>query len=380
MTLRDAIRLAIGNLRLSPLRTILTILGLGVGVGAILTVMTLGGAGEERVEDEISRLGVDKVWIHAEEPDVPLSNKDGEKIAASASVPACAGAYTACAVSAGEKTVLAQVCGYDAGLEQVHHPSVVEGRLFTAREYAQGEAVALMDQTLAQSLGGEIIGRRVDVGSRKVRVIGVIDGMATPVMSGMSGMLLLPLETFLDTWNVQVSEVTVAVPRGMQAGDVAQEAIAALASGAGSFRATTLEEEIDAAKAVVRIFVMVLACVAAVCMLNGAIGVMNILLVSVRERQREIGLMKAIGASSGQIALLFLLEAAGYALLGGLMGLVLGAVMIRICAWWIGLEASMEGGVILPMLLGASALGMLFGTLPALRAAGMQPVEALRRE
>ena len=380
MTLRDAIRLAMGNLRLSPLRTILTILGLGVGVGAILTVITLGGAGEERVEDEISRLGVDKVWIHAEEPDAPLSNKDGEKIAAAASVPACAGAYTACAVSAGEKTVLAQVCGYDAGLEQVHHPTVIEGRLFTGREYAQGAAVALVDQTLAQSLGGEVIGRRVDVGSRKVRVIGVIDGMATQVMSGMSGMLLLPLETFLDTWNVQVSEVTVAVPRGMQAGDVAQEAVAVLSSGAGSFRATTLEEEIDAAKAVVRIFVMVLACVAAVCMLNGAIGVMNILLVSVRERQREIGLMKAIGASAGQIALLFLLEAAGYALLGGVMGLMLGAVMIRACAWWIGLEAAMEGSVILPMLLGASALGMLFGTLPALRAAGMQPVEALRRD
>ena len=379
MTMRDAIRLAAGNLRLSPMRTILTILGLGVGVGAILTVMTLGGAGEERVEDEISRLGVDKVWIHAEEPDFPLSNKDGEKIVAAASVPACAGAYTASAVSAGDKLVLAQVCGYDAGLEQVHHPSVMQGRLFTAREYAQAAAVALVDQTLAQSLGGDIVGRRVDVGSRKVCIVGVIDGMATQVMSGMSGMLLLPLETFLDTWNVQVSEVTVAVPRGMQAGQVAQEAVAALA-GSGAFRATTLEEEIDAAKAVVRIFVMVLACVAAVCMLNGAIGVMNILLVSVKERQREIGLMKAIGASAGQIALLFLLEAAGYALLGGVMGLALGAAMTRMCAWWIGLEADLAGDLVLPSLLGAAALGMIFGTLPALRAARMEPVEALRRE
>jgi len=379
MTLRDAVALAAGNLRLSPLRTILTILGLGVGIGAILTVMTLGGAGEDRVEDEISRLGVDKVWIHAEEPDVPLSNKDGEKVMAAAQVPACAGAYTACAVSHGQEALLAQVCGYDAGLEQVHHPALMEGRLFTSREYSQGAAVALVDQTLAQALGEEIIGCRVDVGSRKVRVVGVIDGMATQVMSGMSGMLVLPLETFLDTWNVQVSEVTVGVPRGMQAGEVAREAVAAL-SGAGSFRATTLEEEIDAAKAVVRIFVMVLACVAAVCMLNGAIGVMNILLVSVRERQREIGLLKAIGASGGQIALLFLLEAAGYALLGGAAGLLLGAVMTQACAWWIGLSASLRGGTVLPAMAGAAALGLAFGTLPALRAARMEPVEALRRE
>ena len=129
-----------------------------------------------------------------------------------------------------------------------------------------------------------------------------------------------------------------------------------------------------------RIFVMVLLCVAAVCMLTGAIGVMNILLVSVRERRREIGLMKAVGATSRQVGLLFLLEAVCYALLGGALGVLLGGVMIRLFGGWIGLSASLSLRVALPTALAASGLGVLFGVAPALRAAALMPVDALRQE
>lgn len=379
MRLRDAAALAAGNLKLSPLRTVLTMLGLAVGVGAVMTVMALGGAGEERVEQEIARLGVDKVWIHAQEPDHPLSGLDSEKTAVAAGANACAGAYTIGAVSRDDHLVLAQITGYDAGLEKVHHPSLAHGRLFKAAEYRQGSPVAVVDEALSELLGGEVIGRRIVVGNRRVRVVGVVHSMATQAMSGVNGMVVLPLQTFLDTWNAPVGEITLSVPVGAEATQVAEAAVAALEYDGGIFHASTLEKEIASAKAVVRIFVMVLSCVAVVCMLNGAIGVMNILLVSVRERQREIGLIKAIGGTSGQVAVLFLLESAAYALLGGCMGLLLGCGMTWLCSRWIGLDALTNVATMLPVLFGAAALGLLFGVLPAIRAARLQPVAALRQ-
>ena len=380
MKLMDAAGLSADNLRKNPVRTLLTILGLGVGIGAVLTVLTLGSAGEEQVENEIARLGVDKVWITPRDEVGGLDAQSGEKAAAATGSSACAGAYTLSVVSLGEHAVPAQVAGFDEGMEAVHDPVLRRGRLFTAREY-RGEPVALVDSVLEEALGVDVVGRRVDAGRRRVRVVGVVEGLQGSVAGASNGMLILPLVTFLDTYAAcGVSEVTVGVPRGGRAEAVGEAAVAALAGGGGSLRASSLQEEIDAARSVIRIFVMVLACVAAVCMLTGGIGVMNILLVSVRERRREIGLMKAIGGTARQVGMLFLMEAVCYALLGGLLGILLGMGMIRVFGAWIGLNAFLRADTAVPAVLAAGALGIVFGVAPALRAAGMQPVEALREE
>lgn len=376
MKLCDAAGMSAVNLKKNPVRTLLTILGLGVGIGAVLTVLTLGSAGEEQVESQIARLGVDKVWITAQS-EQQLDAEAGAVIASSAGVPACAGAYTMGAVRLGEETAMVQINGYDAGMETVHTPLVIQGRLFSRKEYG-GSAVALVDEALAEKLGENVLGSRVDVGSRKVRIVGIVGGMKVQAVSASNGMVILPLQTFLDTYAASaVSEVTVGVPRGARADDVGAAAIAALGGG---YTASSLQAEIDAARSVVRIFVMVLTCVAAVCMLTGGIGVMNILLVSVRERRREIGLIKAIGGTSRQVGLLFLLEAVCYALLGGVLGIVLAMGMIRLFGAWIGLDAALALETALPTVLAAGLLGVLFGVVPALRAAGMLPVAALKND
>lgn len=382
MKLEDAAKLAVANLRKNPVRTMLTILGLGVGIGAILTVLTLGSAGQYQVEEEIARLGVDKVWVTVEEGSgVPLDVHAGEAIAAATGAPACAGAYTMSAVSLENSVALAQVSGYDKEIETVHHPHAVEGRLFIHQEYESASPVALVDEAMASTLGGDVVGKRLDVGSRKVRIVGIISGMKVQAVSMANGMVILPLQTFLDTYAAsEVGEVTVGVPRGSRADEIGEMAVAALAKTGGSYKASSLQEEIDAARSVIRIFVMVLACVAAVCMLTGGIGVMNILLVSVRERRREIGLIKAIGGTSRQVGALFLLEAVCYSLLGGLLGIILGMAMIAGFGRWIGLSASLGWETALPALMGATLLGVAFGVAPALRAAGMVPVDALKQE
>lgn len=372
----DAAWLSGTNLLKNPMRTLLTILGLGVGVAAVLTVVTLGTAGQVQVEREIDKLGVDKVWITAEPgADSGLDAHSADRVSTATGAQTCATATTVGIVTMGDKAVTATLMGYDESTMQVQGVSLTAGRSFTRREYQEGAAVALVDETLQQSLPGDVVGQRLMLGSRAVTVVGVMHPVAAQASNGM---VVLPLKTLTDTCTeAEVTQLTLSVPGDCKAETVATMALDVLGDG---YQATTLQEEIDAARSVIRIFVMVLASVAAVCMVTGGVGVMNILLVSVRERRREIGLMKAVGGTSGQVAVLFLLEAVSYALSGGVLGLILGAGMIALFGHLIGLEAHLTAGAAIPTLLSAALLGGVFGVVPAVKASAMQPVDALRQE
>ena len=379
MTWRDTFFLAVSGLRGGFVRTMLTILGLAIGVAAVLTVLTLGAAGEDRVEAEIAKLGVDKVWIRANDQTHALQAHDAQNLYRATSAPACAGAYTLSRVLSEEAVIMAQVAGFDQAMQTVHAPKILKGRNFIARDFLENSAVCLVDESLADALGDDITGRRVVVNQRVFRIVGVMKSMAAQNMSAASGVLVMPIGTYMDTFGGNIAEITLAVQRGQSAQWVADEALKALSAGSG-FRADTLEEEINAAREVVRIFVTVLTCVAVVCMLTGSIGVMNVLLVSVRERRQEIGLIKAVGASSAQVAGLFLAEACLYALFGGCFGIGLGILMIQTFGRWIGLKTALSIETAIPVLLAATAMGIFFGVVPAMKAARLQPVEALQCE
>ena len=378
MTWKDAFRLAVSNLRGSLNRTLLTILGLAIGVGSVLTVLTLGATGEERVEDEIAKLGVDKVWIRSEKASVHLTSDDAAGVLAATGVPACAGVYGVSVVSIGDRAVTTQLAGFDEGMNQVYMPKLLKGRTLRQNDFESGTPVCLIDEVLAERNAGTSVGDWLTVGNRKLRIVGVIKGMTNQVMGGGNGLVIMPLTTYMDTFPGHIAEITLSVPRGMQAEMVANKALESLQTG--DFRADTLEKEINAAREVVRIFVMVLVCVAIVCMITGGIGVMNMMLVSIRERRNEIGLFKAIGATSGQIGLLFLLEAWIYAMLGGIGGIMLGSAMIRVFAAWIGLSARVDPLQAMIVLFSASVIGIGFGVFPAIKAASMKPVKALQNE
>lgn len=379
MTFLDAARLASSGLRGNVVRTILTILGLAVGVGAVLTVLTLGDAGEERVETEIAKLGVNKVWVRSKGEDAVLTDEDARILHQTTDSPACAGAYTAAQMYLDGSAELVQAVGFDDSFQSVYSPKLLEGRMFRSEDFQQGSHACLIDEVLAGKFDEDVLGKRISIGNRRLRVIGVIKSLTVQSMSAGSGMVVMPLSTYLDTFGGKVAEITLVVQRDQSAKEVADAALSALIDR-NAYRADTLEKEINAAREVVRIFVMVLVCVAAVCVLTGGIGVMNVLLLSVRERRQEIGLIKAIGGTGAQVCLLFLLEAAAYSVLGGLLGVVLGAAMIWIFGAWIGLHAGLALLTVLPVLGVSTLLGVVFGVIPALKAAMLQPVDALQRE
>lgn len=379
MKVCDAISFAASSLRNAFARTFLTILGLSVGVGAVLTVQTLGEAGELRVEQEIAKLGVNKVWIRPKNERYLLKYDDSGLICASTDAPACAAAYTAAPASFSGKTMMAQIAGFDDSMEAVHNPKLLSGRMISRFEFEQGSTVCLVDDTLQDMWEKDLLGQWINLQNRRFRVIGVIKSMTAQTMASGYGMVILPLQTYMDTFSGQISDITISVQTRQNAEQIAQQALNVL-SVRGGYRVDTLEKEISAAREIVRIFVMVLVCVAAVCMVTGGIGVTNVLLISVRERRMEIGLLKAIGGTKTQVAAIFILEAAMYAVLGNVIGTLLGIVMIHGFARWIGLAVQLDVGIVVPVLLATALIGICAGVAPAVSAAGMEPVDALRQE
>lgn len=378
MKIMDGIKLSFNAIRSGILRTLLTIISLAVGVAAVLTVLALGDAGELRVEDEITNLGVNKVWVRPVSERSALTVSDARVISDAVQAPACAGAYTMTGAAHGRETAMIQVAGFDASAAVVHTPKLMKGRMLNREELQSGAALCLIDEVLAAYYGEDMLGEYIRAGNRRFRVIGIIKPLSFQTLSAGDGMAVLPLQTVYDTFGAEVSEITISVQPGQDAGVVAKWAAAAL--GDAGYRTDTLEKEIGAAREIVRIFVMVLLCVALVSMLSGGIGVMNVMLLSVRERCNEIGLIKAIGGTSVQIAVLFLMEAAAYAMLGGAAGILLGLGMISLFGHLIGLHASTEFATVMTVLFSAALVGICFGVIPALKAAAMQPVEALQRE
>lgn len=378
MTLIESMRLTVSSIRSGLMRTLLTILSLAIGVAAVLTVLALGEAGEMRVEDEIGRLGVNKVWIRSVSDGCTLNEADARLISEVVQAPACAGAYTMTRAVHGREAALVQVAGFEATVAAVHAPKLLSGRLLNQQEHLSGAAVCMIDEVLEEYYGGEMLGEYIRSGNRRFRVIGIIKPLTFQTLSGGNGMMVMPLTTIHDTFGTDVAEITVAVQTGQNASDVAT--LAADMLGKDGYRTDTLEKEISAAREIVRVFVMVLLCVSFVSMLSGGIGVMNIMLISVRERRNEIGVLKAIGGTSGQVTMLFLFEAAVYALMGGLLGVVLGIGLIRVFGHLIGLPAATGIATIMPVLLCAALVGVFFGVIPAIKAASIPPVEALQSD
>ncbi len=362
------------NVLASPMRSLLTVLGLAIGVGAILAVLTLGNAGKTQVEYEMTRLGIDKVWLSAAGEE-PLRLGDAESVAAALGTPVTEQAYAALPVRAGERTEEAGVVGCDRAYLALMGARVIAGRAPLPLEWREGARVALVGEKLARRLGKG----RLSLGGLLFDAVGTVTLENQMAQFDGGEAVYLPVEVFCELLGPAVNELTVGVPDSAEPRDTARSAIRALAAATGrEAKAVTMQAQIDAANAVVALFVDVLKWVAGICVLVGGIGVMNILLVSVRERRREIGVMKSLGASGMQICGLFLLEAALYAAAGGVAGLLVGAGIIRAAADAIGLRPVVSARDALIVLAAAAAVGLFFGAAPAWRAAALSPVDALR--
>jgi putative ABC transport system permease protein len=375
-------------------RSILTVLMVVIGVGSVITLVAVGNGTTKQVNDQIASLGASAVDAYPGfDPQgftpAPLTQEDADALAKSPlgtdiTLVAPISAATA-KVVAGDKSSSAYATGTTPDYFTIKNSRVVEGRVFSPSDVFGGEAVAVIDGTLAKILFPDqpsVVGQTILVAGSPMKVIGVLAPTAVDKKfgtGGSEGNLFAPIDRVRATISgFGPLAGVVFSAKSPETVDAAKQQATAILTARGStepsfYSSDELRETLGGAQESLN---GMLASVAGISLLVGGIGVTNVMLLTVRERTREIGIRKALGAQPGSIAGQFVLEATVLSVVGGGLGVLLALVVALFPIN--GVQPLIDGPTVLLAAGLSVVIGVFFGTYPAVRAARMNPVEALR--
>ena len=393
--------LSLHSIRRNLLRSFLTILGIVIGVSAVITMVTLGNGATLAVQNQISSLGTNLLQVRPGQRMGPGSggapafkDVDADAIAQQiGGIQAVAPeGRTGSTVVAGGRNWTTSVIGSTNAWLQTGNWVVSQGREFTDDELRAGAAVCLIGATVQRELFGtsDALGQQVRVKAFSCEVVGVLGSKGQGAFGNdQDDLVLVPLKTLQRrvTGSTRVQTLLVSMQDGSDAERVKASLIELLRerrklsdSDDDNFNVLDTKQLADTFSGTTRVMTTLLGAVAAVSLLVGGIGIMNIMLVSVTERTREIGLRLAIGALEREVLMQFLIEAVVLAALGGLVGIVLATGASVALSKAMGIPYIFHPGVNLLAFAFSAVIGVLFGFFPARRAARLDPIEALRHE
>jgi putative ABC transport system permease protein len=404
--------IALKALRVNKMRSALTMLGIVIGVAAVIVMIAVGNGARAQVEAQIRSLGANLMMVFSASSTFTgaraavgstytISEEDAYAIARElpdvvvSAAPALRGSGQ---VVAGNSNWSTSFYGVSPEYFDVREWEIAEGRLFEQADVNGAAKVAVLGRTVAENLFGDAspIDQTVRIRTVPLTVIGVLAGKGqSPGGSDLDDILLMPITT---ARNRVLGATTLAKSRSVGSiqirlidgvdGQIAEEKVRELLrqrhrlqpGQEDDFTLRNISEILQTREKSSRVMAMLLAAVASVSLLVGGIGIMNIMLVSVTERTREIGLRRAVGATAGDILRQFLIESITLSLIGGLVGVLLGAAGAALIGQLAGWPVQLSVFATLLAVSFSAAIGIYFGFYPARKAARMSPIEAQRHE
>ncbi|MFH1216879.1 MAG: ABC transporter permease [Pseudomonadota bacterium] len=400
--LANTFLLALREIRRNVLRSFLTILGIVIGVAAVIIMVTIGGGATAQVTEQIASLGSNLLMIRVGQhmgpgqssaaPPFALADVHAlyrEIPAITAVAPSSSQRVTAIYGNANWSTT---ATGVDNQFFTVRNWTVKSGRRFLETELRSGKAVCVVGATAVKELFGQQnpLDSKIRVGNFSCQVIGVLEAKGQSTFgSDQDDLILVPLRTFQRrvAGNQDISLIQVSVAEGRST-DKAKSDIEYLfrerrhisGSENDNFQVMDMKEITKMLTSTTQILTTLLGAVAAVSLLVGGIGIMNIMLVSVTERTREIGIRLAIGALEREVLLQFLVEAVVLSSFGGLIGILLALSGSVGLARLLKIPFIFNPGIMVVAFFFSAAVGIIFGFFPARKAARLDPIDALRHE
>jgi putative ABC transport system permease protein len=407
MNLGQYLREALESLLSNKLRSALTVLGIVIGVAAVIAMLAIGRGAEASINDQINSIGTNLIYIMPGAEDVrnprPLTLGDAEALADPRQAPDVL--YVAPVVQgAGQvsrrgESINTSIVAVTPEYMQVSNLDTSEGSSISQENLDKRAAVAVLGSDVAQSLFGrseDLIGESIRVQGQPFRVIGVLESKGGTGFGSQDDRILVPLTTAQSRLVQRNSreQVDMILVQGVST-ERLDQTVSQIERVLAARHRTSLDELdfsllnqqdiLDIAQQITGILTIFLGGIAGISLLVGGIGIMNIMLVTVSERTREIGLRKAVGARSRDILVQFLAESALLSMLGGILGIIL-AWLIALAVGAIAAQSDVaitpviEFDAVLLATLFSAAVGLFFGYYPARRASSLQPVEALRYE
>lgn len=402
MLFGETIRIALQSIRGNLFRAALTMLGIVIGVGAVITMVALGTGAQRAIDQQMAALGGDILSVGTSNrfnrgvarEDMALTTEDSMALARDSAlfdgvVPELSGRFQ---VKYGNQNLNVSVLGTTPNYVDVHGFVMEHGRMFSNSDDASRRRVAVLGAEIPEMLdtpAANLVGQKIQIRAISFEVIGILEAKGSSGFSNPDDDVWIPLSTaqFRVAGDDKVNSISVRIREGVPIEQAMVDIERILRREHGilpgkdnDFSIMNRKQFLDSRQEATEVFTYLLAGIAGVSLLVGGIGIMNIMLVTVTERTREIGIRKALGATRANILLQFLVESMTLCLIGGLLGLGLGTGAAQLANEIAGWQTVVTSSSVLTAFAFSAGVGLFFGIWPAKRAASLDPIDALRYE